>query len=132
MLLYKEGFRASWTRSARLGSWSRYYETEPDYESYDLVINLENYDETGWVPNLSKVQTKKFLWSIDAHVKGIHPYIKTANEGNYDLILQATPEFCDSNSVWFPNCYDDEVIKPLDVPKTHDVGFCGNAVNRGS
>ena len=107
------------------------YETEPDYESYDLIINLENYDETGWVPNLSKVQTKKFLWSIDAHVKGIRPYIKTANEGNYDLILQATPEFCDSNSVWFPNCYDDEVIKPLDVPKTHDVGFCGNAVNRG-
>ena len=26
---------------------------EPDFESYDLIINLENYDETGWVPDLS-------------------------------------------------------------------------------
>ena len=106
------------------------YEAEPDYESYDLIINLENYDQTGWVPNLSRVQTKKFLWSIDAHVKGIEPYLKTANEGNYDLILQATPEFCNAQSVWFPNCYDDEVIKPLDLEKQHDVGFCGNIVNR--
>ena len=47
------------------------YKEEPDYDSYDLIINLENYDETGWVPNLSKIQTKKFLWSIDAHVKGV-------------------------------------------------------------
>ena len=106
------------------------YEVEPDYESYDLIINLENYDQTGWVPNLSKVQTKKFLWSIDAHVKGVQSYIKTADEGNYDLILQATPEFCNNNSIWFPNCYDDEVIKPLNTPKTHDIGFCGNIVNR--
>lgn len=106
------------------------YESEPDYESYDLIINLENYDQTGWVPNLSQVQTTKFLWSIDAHVKGVEPYLKTANEGNYDLILQATPEFCNAQSVWFPNCYDDEVIKPLDLEKQHDVGFCGNIVNR--
>tara|TARA_Y100001973_G_scaffold101841_1_gene165715 strand:+ start:827 stop:1693 length:867 start_codon:yes stop_codon:yes gene_type:complete len=103
---------------------------QPDYESYDLIINLENYDQTGWVPNLATVQTKKFLWSIDAHVKGIESYLKTANEGNYDLILQATPEFCNAQSVWFPNCYDDEVIKPLNLEKVYDVGFCGNIVNR--
>ena len=40
------------------------YSYEPDYEAYDFIINLENYDETGWVPSLAKVQTKKFLWSI--------------------------------------------------------------------
>jgi len=107
------------------------YETKPDYESYDLIINLENYDETGWVPNLSKIQTKKFLWSIDAHVKGIDSYLKTAQEGNYDLILQATPQFVSNGSLWFPNCYDDEVIGPREEPKQHDIGFCGNEVNRG-
>tara|TARA_R100000008_G_scaffold86093_1_gene77865 strand:- start:1542 stop:2405 length:864 start_codon:yes stop_codon:yes gene_type:complete len=114
-----------------------YTEGEPDYESYDLIINLENYDETGWVPNLAKVQAKKFLWSIDAHVKGIQSYLKTANEGNYDLILQATPEFVVENSVWFPNCYDDSVI--YHIPPKADakrderwpIGFCGNIVNRG-
>ena len=108
------------------------YEVVPDWESYHLIINLENYDETGWVPNLSHVKTKKFLWSIDAHVKGLQPYLKTANEGNYDLILQATKDFVGQGSVWFPNCYDDDLIKPLDLDKIHDVGFCGNTVNRAN
>jgi len=107
------------------------YNQTPDWESYDLIINLENYDETGWVPSLSKVQTKKFLWSIDAHVKGIDSYLKTANDGNYDLILQATPEFVGKSSIWFPNCYDDTLIKPLNIEKNYDVGFCGNINNRG-
>ena len=107
------------------------YEERPDYQSYDLLINLEYYDETGGVPNLSEVQAKKFLWSIDAHVKGIECYLKTAQEGNYDLILQATPEFVGQGSTWFPNCYDDELIKPIGCEKTHDIGFCGNIVNRG-
>jgi hypothetical protein len=106
------------------------YEKDPDYESYDLIINLENYDETGWVPSLAKVQTKKLLWSIDAHVKGINTYIKTAEEGNYDLILQATPNFVIDGSIWFPNCYDDDMIKCLNLEKTQDLGFCGNVVNR--
>jgi len=107
------------------------YEIEPDWNNYDLIINLENYDETGWVPSLAKVQAKKFLWSIDAHVKGINSYLRTAQEGNYDLILQATPEFVVGNSIWFPSCYDDDLIKPLEVVKRHDVGFCGNINNRG-
>lgn len=106
------------------------YDEAPDFESYDLIINLENYDETGWVPSLSKVQTKKFLWSIDAHVKGIQPYLQTAHEGNYDLILQATPDFLNNNSVWFPSCYDDVLISPLSGDPTHDIGFCGNINNR--
>ncbi len=113
------------------GLGHEYYGQEPDWESYDLIINLENYDETGWVPDLAKVQTLKFLWSIDAHVKGLASYLNTANQGNYDLILQATPEFLVSNSAWFPNCYDDFLIKPLSIPKDFDIGFCGNINNRG-
>lgn len=104
----------------------------PDWESYDLIVNLENYDSTGWVPNLNNVQTKKFLWSIDAHVRGMGPYLKTAHDGNYDLILQSTPEYVDQNSVWFPNCYDDDLIQPLSIDKSHDIGFCGNVANRRS
>lgn len=104
----------------------------PDWESYDLILNIENYDETGWVPNLSHVKTKKFLWSIDAHVKGLQPYLDTFEKGAYDLILQSTPEFItDDRSVWFPNAYDDTLIKPLNITKSIDVGFCGNINNRG-
>lgn len=110
------------------------YDQIPDYNAYDVIINLENYDETGWVPNLKQVKATKFLWAIDAHVKGIDGYLKTANEGDYDLILQATNEFVGAipRSIWFPNCYDDEIIKPINTEKKYNLGFCGNIVNRGN
>ena len=104
---------------------------EPDFESYDLIINLENYDETGWVPDLSEVRSpKKFLWAIDSHVRGHVHYRKEFERGKYDHILQATKFFVDENSTWLPNAYDDEYIKPLGIPKNVDVGFCGNINNR--
>ena len=104
---------------------------EPEFESYDLIINLENYDETGWVPDLSEVRSpKKFLWAIDSHVRGHNHYEAEFERGKYDLILQATKHFVDSDSVWLPNAYDDEFIKPLDVEKKYDTGFCGNIHNR--
>jgi spore maturation protein CgeB len=95
-------------------------------------LNIENYDETGWVPNLADIKTKKFLWSIDAHVKGLQPYLETYTKGKYDLILQSTPEFIvDERSVWFPNAYDDDLINQLKIEKNIDIGFCGNINNRG-
>jgi len=127
----QRAFLSLYQRADVWGLGHKNYSQEPDWESYDLIINLENYDETGWVPSLAKVQTTKLLWSIDAHVKGLQPYLITAHEGNYDLILQATPEFVTDNSVWFPNCYDDFLIRPMNVPKENDVGFCGNINNRG-
>ena len=48
----------------------------------------------------------------------------------YDLILQATLPFVDDNSLWFPNAYDDDFIKPLGIEKPHNTGFCGNIHNR--
>jgi len=104
---------------------------EPDFESYDLIINLENYDETGWVPDLSNVRSpKKFLWAIDSHFRGHHHYAQEFERGKYDLILQATKPYVDENSTWLPNAYDDDYIKPLGIPKTIDTGFCGNIHNR--
>jgi hypothetical protein len=71
------------------------------------------------VPNLDNVDSIKCLWSIDAHCKGIQSYIRTFNEGNYDFILQATPEFLNEKSVWMPNAYDDDIIKPLNIKKEY-------------
>jgi hypothetical protein len=108
------------------------FSSEPDYESYGLIVNLENYDFSGWVPNLQKVQTKKFLWSIDAHLKGPQSDLDEADRGNYDLILQAVPQFASQRgSVFFPSCYDDSLLSPLDIEKSVDIGFCGNLINRG-
>lgn len=107
------------------------YEQHPDFSNYDVIVNLENYDEDGWVPDLSEVSCKKYLWSIDAHVRGLAPYKKEFRRGNYTKILQSTLQLVDEDSVWFPNAYDDTLIKPLSTDKKHDVGFCGNVNNRG-
>ena len=103
----------------------------PDFESYDLIINLENYDETGWVPDLSEVRNPlKFLWAIDSHARGHEVYAEEFKRGKYDLILQATKFFVDENSIWLPNAYDDDLLRPLSTPKIHNTGFCGNIHNR--
>lgn len=107
------------------------YEDSLDLNSFDVIINLENYDQTGWVPDLESISCKKYLWSIDAHVRGLAPYKKEFYRGRYTKILQSTLQLVDEDSVWFPNAYDDTLIKPLNTDKKHDVGFCGNVNNRG-
>lgn len=116
--------------------WGKGYQNfnrTPDFDLYDLIVNLENY-HLDWIPFLREVNKPvKFLWSIDAHVRGIQPYIETFQEENYDLILQATEDFVqDENSVWFPNCYDDSLIIPyVGTNQPTDIGFCGSRLNRG-
>jgi len=102
-----------------------------DFNNYDVIIDLENYD-TGWIPNLSSVKVYKILWVIDGHCRGMQGYYKRFESGKYDLILQATKRLVDDKSIWFPNCFDNELIYPLDVEKKADVGFCGNKLNRQS
>ena len=106
------------------------YATEPNYDTYDVIVNLENYD-TGWAPDLRNYRSPiKLLWSIDAHVQGYEYYKRIFDGGNYTKILQATKDFCCKDSVWFPNCYDDKFIYPQLSKYSIPVGFCGNYVNR--
>lgn len=106
------------------------YDNTPEWDSYDLIVNLENYDLSGWVPDLSGItKPKKMLWVIDAHCRGMQPYMQTFIDGRYDLILQATKDFLNKDSVWFPNCYDNHLIRPFS-DKRHFIGFCGSLLNR--
>lgn len=104
-----------------------------DFNSYDVIINLENYD-FGWVPDLSTItKPVKLLWAIDSHYKCKSYYTNIFYAGKYTKTLEATKYFLDGNSVWFPNCYDSDFISPLeDVEKTFFIGFCGNVMGRGS
>ena len=108
------------------------YEQSPDYNSYDLIVNMENYDQTGWVPDLSKYKhPKKFLRNVDAHCVGFDVCRKEFERGQYDLILQATLDFVDDNSIWLPNAFDEELIYPMEkVDKENYIGFCGSLLNR--
>jgi len=109
------------------------YEKELEWDSYDTILNLENYDSTGWLPDLSQTsKPKKLLWSIDAHCRGLNAYRKIFEKGNYNLILQATKDFVDNNSCWFPNCYDSTLIERNNtIERKSFLGFCGSLLNRG-
>ena len=100
-------------------------------EDFDIIINLENYS-TDWIPDLSPYPGYKFLWSIDAHVRGTDPFEREFERGKYNRLLHSTKKFVtEDHHVWFPNAYDHNLIYPLSNPKQYIVGFCGNVLNRG-
>jgi hypothetical protein len=88
------------------------------------VFAIENWD---WMPDMSKVHTKKFIWAIDAHCKGPRVY----EQYGFDKVLHASFQFAEKDC-WLPNCYDDTIIYPLENLhyKSCGIGFCGNVVNR--
>ena len=94
------------------------------FSHFDLVFAIENWD---WMPDMSRIHTKKFIWAIDAHCKGPRVY----EQYGFDKVLHATKQFADEGC-WLPNCYDDTIIYPLETMhyKSYGIGFCGNVVNR--
>jgi Glycosyl transferases group 1 len=102
----------------------------PDFDSFDLIVNLENYGDE-WMPDLSRTRKPmKMLWCIDAHVRGSTPYEKTFSDGRYHILAHATRDFVRlPHHRWLPNCTDHRMIFPMpDVPKSIRFGFCGNHV----
>lgn len=109
------------------------FENKIDYEKYDLIFNLENYDTINWLPDLSKIKTFKVLWSIDAHCRGVYAYDKIFNEGKYNLLLHSTRDYASGkNKIWFPNAYDDSLVYDMNLERDSFIGFCGNYANRKS
>ena len=122
----KRGFEHHGVNVDVWGKGHEGFDTEPAWESYDLIFAIENWD---WMPDMSNVDTKKFIWAIDAHCKGSQVY----NQYGFDKVLHASPQFAEKDC-WLPNCYDDTIIYPLNslYYQSHGIGFCGNVVNRQS
>lgn len=104
-------------------------------EHIDVLFILENYD-TGWVPDMSELPVLRVMWSIDSHC-ALNEHLKTADRQKVHVLLNSTAGYISHfekpgrKCYWFPNAYDDDLIKPLpDVPKAVPLGFCGNYVNR--
>jgi hypothetical protein len=120
--------------------WGLNYEnfhTVPDFNNYDAIFNVENYDGIGWVPSL-KQYTKpiKLIWLIDEHIASRSSYQEKLREGDYNYVLHSTKAFATINhyidtnhkDVYMPNCYDDNLIKPKQVNNISSFfpfGFCG-------
>ena len=105
----------------------------------DVILVTENYDRTGWLPNLSACGILKIFWSIDAHVV-LRRHIDYVHKNRIDVVLSSTERYLKNFSAdkkyWFPNCYPDDLFDTYietigTVAKTQDIGFCGNINNRG-
>lgn len=103
----------------------------------DVIFIIENYTSE-WLPTNEIYLSKKLkiFWSIDSHcVLSQHQHLCRLLK--IDILLNSTEDYIPSfnglvkKSYWFPNSYPDDLIFPLDIVKTTDIGFCGNVINRG-
>lgn len=103
----------------------------PNFDQYDVILQLEQYDGCygqSWIPHaeIKKSKAFKILWAVDSHVRSAQYYEDLREKGNYDLVLNAIKHHVGPKGLWFPNAYDDILIKPLKIEKNIDIAFCGS------
>lgn len=113
------------------------FNNPPDFNSYDYLINLENY-EMDWLPDFSKITKPiKMQWIIDLHYQPDEIYQRFTP--NMDIVLHSTKSlmkhyqkfFPNKRHIWFPNGFDERYFKNFDKNKKEDLIFIGNVCNRG-
>jgi hypothetical protein len=117
--------------------WGRGY---PNYSTplkavvgaYNAVVVIENY-HSEWIPDMTGITRLKLFWSIDSHI-ALRRHQQFIKNHRIDITLNSTAAYVrhfPKKCYWFPNAYDDTLVKPLNTPKLYNIGFCGNVVNRG-
>ena len=105
-------------------------------KNVDVILLLENYDTSNWIPDLSKINKLKLFWSIDSHCV-LNQHIDVCNRHKINVVLNSNPYDCaafrtiDRKSYEFLSCYPSDLVFPLNTPKIHNIGFCGNVARRG-
>ena len=103
----------------------------------DVILIIENYTSS-WMPiqEISDTKKLKIFWSIDSHCV-LSQHQQLCKILKIDILLNSTEGYIPKyqnlvkKSYWFPNAYPDELIYPMSIEKTVDIGFCGNILNRG-
>jgi len=103
----------------------------------DVIFIIENYTSS-WMPlkEISESKKIKIFWSIDSHCV-LQQHLQLCQLLNIDIHLNSTQRYLPyfenlcKKSYWFPNSYPDDLMYPMTIEKTVDVGFCGNILNRG-
>ena len=104
------------------------FKEEIDFNSYDNIVLLENY-EWDWVPDLTKITAKKYHWIIDLHCQKNEIYAKYTRQ--CDVVLHSTKaridgykKLCpDQEHIWFANAVDDRYFNYEITPKTNNAVF---------
>jgi hypothetical protein len=99
----------------------------------DILLVLQNYD-LEWIPNLTLHKGLKFFWSIDSHKNKLE-HLKFCHENKIDTVFVSTKNDVSyfkeiGQSLWFPNCFPADLMRPLYISKNYYCGFCGNYGNR--
>lgn len=117
-------------------TWGHNY---PDFSKFDelekwadVLFVLENYTPD-WLPIDKIVASKKIkiFWSIDSHCI-LQTHIDVCNKLKPDIHLNSTeyylPYFKNNSkyAYWFPNAFPSDLVKPLDLEKKYNLGFCGS------
>lgn len=107
------------------------YNEIPNFNSYDLIFIIENY-EFEWIPSeLYDSKAIKIQWIIDLHCQN-SAYHNVSK--NVDIILHSTKSlikdyqslFQNKKHIWFPNGVDDKYFFNYNKPKTIDLSFVGS------
>lgn len=115
--------------------WGRYhdnYNLVPDFNSFDIILNLENYSDD-WLPDLSQYNRPyKIFYAMDSHVRGMAPYEKIYKDGKYNLLLCGIKNHSvGENKAWWPlgiSCSNDLFYRDPLIKKEEYVGFVGSIV----
>lgn len=110
------------------------YATKPDFNSYDGIFTIENY-ELDWLPRVNGLyRALRIFWIIDAHWQPLNTYAEVLK--GYDIVLHSTRGFIapyrtlypDRKHLYFPNGVDsrffDCALYP-ETPRTDDIIFIG-------
>jgi len=95
------------------------------------ILVLENYGMLNWLPRAVRYFSGQMaFWCIDSHVALERHLSECAAFGFGTIIcsVHAHVSKFGANARWLPNAFPSDLIKPMEAPKKHDVGFCGNWV----
>ena len=107
------------------------YEQTPDFNSYDIILNCENYGDH-WLPDLNQYKKPfKILYAIDPHCRGIEPYEQIVKRQGYNFLFVAVRDYSSGeNKAWLPPAADDWLFVNKETSRLIPLGFVGNYVNR--
>jgi hypothetical protein len=105
-------------------------------DNSDAILILENYDQIGWVPNLTHINKLKLFWSIDSHMI-LDQHKRNVSNYGINIVLNAIESdqkhFNNVKTYYFPNAYPSDLIYPMpEISKDYFIGFCGSLLNRSN
>ena len=130
-LCFQRAFKSIGWEADAWGLGHSNYNQVPDFNSYDVILNCENYGDH-WLPDLNQYKKPyKILYAVDPHCRGIQPYEQIVKQQGYNFLFVAVRDYsAGEGKAWLPPAVDEELFIKKDLPKDIPIGFVGNYVNR--